>query len=133
MIENDWWDLIDKDPADADLWLAFACWLQDEMDDPVGAEAVRWIVGTRRRVFAQEYPPNNWSWCGPAAEAFDHNSFRSYRSYLPPELFSELTGQRWVSSGVGYETRRAGDEDLIAAFRKAVAAGWQPETYESVP
>jgi hypothetical protein len=127
LTESDWWDLIDQKPTDTELRLGFACWLQDEKNDAVAAQAVRWMVRTRRRVFAQDYPPNKWSWCGPGAEGFSRESFRSYRSYLPPLLFVQLTGRRWVSSGVDYETRRAGEQDLIEAYRKALGADWQPE------
>ena len=40
MTADDWWALIDASPDDAELRQAFAAWLQDEADDPVGAEAM---------------------------------------------------------------------------------------------
>jgi hypothetical protein len=64
MTADDWWALIDASPDDAELRQAFAAWLQDEADDPVGAEAVRWMLRTGKRPEHLLPGSKRWQQCG---------------------------------------------------------------------
>jgi hypothetical protein len=43
----------------------FAAWLQDEADDPVGAEAMRWMLRTGKRPEHLLPGSKRWQQCGP--------------------------------------------------------------------
>ena len=49
MTDDDWQALLDHDPADAELRLAYATWLRDEANDPVAAECMEWLAREGKR------------------------------------------------------------------------------------
>lgn len=58
MTQKDWDKLLDKSPSDCDLRLAYATWLQDELDDIRAADFQRWMVSSH--IFPWHNKHNWW-------------------------------------------------------------------------
>jgi hypothetical protein len=125
MTETDWWNLIDQSPDDRDLRIAFSCWLQDECDDPVGAKALWWQVAHDRRLHREV--TFHWYDAGGG-----WNKRRGTEARLPSAVFRCLAEGDLISSGGAtwrwYSWRWEAERDLVRAFRRAVAEGWDPDS-----
>ena len=88
MTEQQWWLLINKSPRDKELWEAFACWLQDEADKPLRAQAVWWKLAEDR------WPRKDskfeiWNWVNQTDISI-YNDFSWRLCILPVCLFINL-------------------------------------------
>jgi hypothetical protein len=125
MTETDWWNLINKSPEDRDLRLAFSCWLQDERNDALGAKALWWTVAHGRHLHREV----TYHWYDASG---GWNEGRGAAARLPSTVFGFLTEgdliTSWRATWRWYDARLTAECDLVRAFRRAVAAGWDPES-----
>jgi uncharacterized protein (TIGR02996 family) len=124
MTEKEWDRLLDTNPGDGDLRLAYAIWLQDETDDLARAEFHRWLIEQ------QKWPTNRpinhdekgWSW---------------YWSYQPRDPAKHATLGQWALKHMPrrrwlYRTRRAAEDTLYEAWR-SWRAGDSPQPEKKKP
>jgi uncharacterized protein (TIGR02996 family) len=113
---------LDQDPTDALARVALADWYE-EQGDTLAAQACRWILEKGKRPY--DYGDGRgWRWwCRHLGGRMDYDDLPEPLFRMIPQTPSnDLPDQKRV-----FPSRRAAEEALIAAFRMAARAGWEPE------
>jgi hypothetical protein len=116
MTEAEWRILLDRDPDDAELRLAYATWLRDDADDPVAADFQEWLVRERKRPAQYTKTPwgdDGWFW---------FTRTRDEHALITGEMWRATARGQAVRSGKhsysrGYASRAEAEADLLHAWR----------------
>jgi len=114
--EEDFWRALEADPADWDLRLVFADWLEDHGEEVLAA-------GQRWQAHARQKPDPNfgsyWSWF-----RLDEEESKRLRYHLDPDLFAFLEGEdlthggRYSTEWKDYSSMREADQALARALTR---------------
>jgi uncharacterized protein (TIGR02996 family) len=103
---------LDLDPKDAAARLAIADWYEEQSDNETAA-AWRWLAEAGKWPDPQPWKGETvWCWWSKGKQ----------HAVVPWAFAGRLGRPRWK-----YATRREAEEAAVAAYRQAVAAGWEPE------
>lgn len=117
MTEQHWWLLINKSHQDRELWQAFACWLQDEADQPLRAQAVLWKLN-KDRWARKDSRQEIWNWINKTEEK-THNTLTWKHCLLPDCLFKELKSRKKNAGGncfCNYRSLVSAESELLEAI-----------------
>jgi hypothetical protein len=114
MTEAEWRILLERDPDDAELRLAYATWLRDDADDPVAADFQEWLVRERKRPLRYTSNPEGyqgWFW---------FTATRDQRAVISGGMWRATARGQAVRSGQhsphqGYASRAEAEADLLQA------------------
>jgi hypothetical protein len=124
--------LLDDAPQDWLIRSLLADWYADQ-GDSVAEDCLRWQAREKKRPLGND-PEDRWRWYDLAAYGENDDP----ESNLPQSLFrclKELSYRVTADDSAGepnthifYPSRRAAEEDLLAAWRTALESGvWAPE------
>jgi hypothetical protein len=133
--------LLDDDPQDWLIRSHLADWYADQ-GDSVAEDCLRWQAQEKKRPLSigQRWIGQRWNWYDLATYEGRHDYLEvdDPESDLPQPLFRCLKELRYRVTADGptgepytlvrYPSRRAAEEDLLAAWRTALESGaWTPE------
>jgi hypothetical protein len=97
-----------------------ADWCEDA-DQPGPAVCLRWMIRNRKRPHPGFHKGATWFNADTVAP-----DLGDPESDLPGELFARLEGGKEIAHYKVFPSLRAAEEALLAAWSKALEAGWQP-------
>ncbi len=107
-------------PGDWKLRGVLADWYEDN-DQPEEAACLRWMIQQHKRPYRESDHGASWFNADTVPPGLGDPE-----SDIPGPLFQELEGGLVLGNHRSFPTVRAAEEALLAAWRRARQAGWQP-------